>query len=190
MHLSNLKQVYVNMRTNNIERYRFTFEYRNVKFDVFLLIDESPFILMFGVKAKNIYFEIEVKRGFNVNDTIPKETYKKLCEALGLKYDPMNKFKPSDFFTEFNKRIPHKFNTRNKAKPHEIGTYRKKYEESEKIYFIGWRDNNIRNESVRPRNLEKTRTLIGEDAYNRCKDNNISSCWAGDPSRAIEVVLP
>lgn len=45
-------------------------------------------------------------------------------------------------------------------------------------------------ERVNIKNLEKTKELIGEDAYLRCKKCNISSRWTDIPNDAIEVYYP
>lgn len=190
MKLDGIIDLYKDMKQSNIDRYKFPFTYNKVNFDVFFLIDSSPFILMFGVKAHNFYFELEVKNGFYISDKISQDKYKELCEILGLQYDPNNPFKPSYFFNEFNKSIPKKMKIKAKVLPQDIGYYKKQVEESDRIYFIGWRNNNVAREEVSEDNLEKTRQLISEQAYTRCKDKNISSRWATDEKAAIEVYMP
>lgn len=63
-------------------------------------------------------------------------------------------------------------------------------EEAEKIYFCGWFDNDKVGKKVRPENLEKTKEILGTDAYLMCKKNNISSKWTDDKDGAIEYFLP
>ncbi|WNX33666.1 DUF6037 family protein [Brevibacillus laterosporus] len=51
-------------------------------------------------------------------------------------------------------------------------------EESEKIYFMGLKDNEKRDENVRTENLNKTRLILGYHANQICKKKkNIRSQW-------------
>ncbi|MGG1518476.1 DUF6037 family protein [Paenibacillus oryzisoli] len=189
MKLDGIVSLYNDMRLSNLNRYRFGFTYNNVSFDVFFFIDESPYKLMFGVKAENFYFELDVKKGFIIDPTLEREKYSELCRILGLRYDETNKFKPIYFFTEFNKKIPQKADKKNTPKPHEIAVYRKDVEEADKIYFMGWLDNTINGKKFTTKNLEKTRLLLGKDAYVQCKAKNVSSRWTDDINKAQEVTL-
>jgi hypothetical protein len=62
-----------------------------------------------------------------------------------------------------------------------VAKYYDDIEESEKIYFIGFLDNNKLCHKVSDRNLRKTRLLIGEDAYYTCMKHNISTRWSALP---------
>ncbi|WP_215900252.1 DUF6037 family protein [Acinetobacter ursingii] len=84
MKLDGLVPLFNSMRSQGIQRYKFNFRKNNVIFDVFFFIDESPFILLFVVRIKNFSFVVEVQNGFLINDKLPRETYKKLCEVLGI----------------------------------------------------------------------------------------------------------
>ncbi len=162
----------------------------NLFFDVFFFIDGSPYILLFGVKAENFSFEIEVKNGFVIDPRLDTEDYKKLCQVLGLKFDPDNPFNPWNFFAEFNKHIPVGALAHQKVEPHHIAQYKNIAEEADKIYFVGWRDNSKWGTKVQPSNLDKTKNLLGERAYKRCKQKNISSCWTDKKEHAIDFTLP
>lgn len=190
MKLDRLAELYKSMVTQQIERYRFEYKDGKAVFDVFFFIGESPFVLLFGVKAANFSFELAVEKGFNIDPQLDRETYKKLCEALGLEYDPDNPFKPFNFFKKFNKFIPQNVVAAQKAEPHDVANYRFDIEEADKVYFLKWRDNTQRGENVQLENLQKTKKLLGEKAYLRCKQNNISSCWTDKKELANKVVLP
>lgn len=190
MQLDGLRNLYRDMKINNLERYKIQFAFNNVSFDVFFFIDESPFILMFGVRAFNFYFELQVESRFQINPILEKDTYATLVSILNLNYDSQNPFKPNYFFEEFNKKIPQKVMLNNVPKPHEIGQFRRNIEENEKIHFFGWQDNKIRNEKVSQENLIKTKLLLGKKAYERCKQKNISSRWTNDINLAQNYYLP
>ncbi|WP_240339690.1 DUF6037 family protein [Halobacillus ihumii] len=188
MKLSGLGNLHSSMRDQSIDRYKFNFTFNNVKFDVMYFIDEKPNILAFGIVKHNYYFEIPVKEGFYIKPFL--EEYSKFCKIMGFKYQPDNPFRPSKFFEEFNGQIPSNAKHKNVPKPHQIAVYRNDVEESEKIYFVKWRDNTKAGHQVSPENLEKTRKLLSYKAYLRCKKKNISSCWSVNSSDENKYYLP
>ena len=82
MRLSGIKNLYVDMKRKKINRYKFEFIYAKVEFDVIFFIDEEPFILMFGVKKNNFYFEVEVRGGFSIIPIFEQRVYKKIVELF------------------------------------------------------------------------------------------------------------
>jgi hypothetical protein len=189
MKLNGLISLYNDMKKNNIDRYRFDYQNGKGKFDIFFFIDEQPFILLFGARSSNFSFELEVKNGFNINATFDNETYTKLLKFLEIKYSKDNPFRPNKFFQNFNQNIPFKTNKYNIPKPHQIIKYRQNVEESEKIYFFGWLDNDKKGNQVSEDNLEKTKQILGIKAYERCKYKNISSRWTDDESKQKDFCL-
>jgi hypothetical protein len=191
MILDGLKPLYKSMKDRKIERCRFLYIHNQLHFDIFFLIDDQPFLLMFGAKQVNLYFEKEVKNGFSINPYLG-DKYSQLCDALGIKPNPDNPFSPNKFFEEFNQKIPHSTQV---AKPHEIASIKNKIkteeiEEIDKIYFIGWRNNNLQKEQVSERNLQKTRKWLSYEAYIRCLKKNISSRWTHDQELAQDFYIP
>lgn len=185
MILSGLKPLYKSMRSEEIERYQFRYSRNNVEFDIFFLIDTVPFQLMFGVLMENFCFWLDVEQGFRINPQLETEKYTRLCKILKLKYNPDNPFSPTAFFQEFNNRIPAVANKSQTLKPDKIAVYERDVEEADKIYFVGWRDNDKRKYNVRPENLEKTERLLSYPARLFCEQNNISSCWT-DQKREVQ----
>lgn len=189
MILDGLKDLYYDMKKELLKRYKFGFSYNGVAFDVFFFIDEQPFKLMFGVKVRNFYFELDVNKGFEINPFLG-EKYTELCRILNLTFNENSPFKTTYFFEEFNKRIPRTADKGNYPKPHEIGVYRKEIEEADKIYFLGWQDNEKKGQQVSEENLDKTRKLLGFEAYKRCRTKNISSRWTDNERFAKEFYMP
>lgn len=100
-----------------------------------------------------------------------------MVNYLEIKYDPLHKFTPLHFFEALNRRIPKKFTMRPDYKQVlKIAFKRRNIEEEDKIYFCGWR-RNASGQSVREKNLEKTRSAFGDEKAAMCKRKNISSCW-------------
>ena len=171
-----LSHLYRSMREQGIERYKFNFRFNNFKFEAIYFIDDSPHILSFGIIEHNFYFEVEVRKGFNIGAYI--DDINKFRKIMGLQYDENNPFHPSIFYDVFDEQIPQKANKKGIPKPHDIALHRNDVMESEKIYFLGWLDNNKSGKKVQLENLEKTRKLLSYKAYLRCKEKNISSRWS------------
>jgi hypothetical protein len=189
MKLPGLSVLYKQMKREEEVRSKIEYVHGIVTFDVLFLIDETPFSLMFGAKGHNVSFEFKVGSGFSVNPTIPKDVYRALCRALGLTFDPENPFRVSSFLEHFSDNVPHLLRTKTKAKPQDVARHRRDVEDSDKVYFCGWRDNTKRSEHVTPKNLQKTQELLGEAVYLSCKARNISTCWTDRESDAIEAIL-
>ncbi|BCK11807.1 MULTISPECIES: DUF6037 family protein [Vibrio] len=190
MKLEGIIPLYRSMKQQGIERYKFEFSLNQGVFDVFFFIDSSNFLLLFGAKGENFSFEIPMERGFQISTHLDTPVYRELCRVLGLKYDPENPFSPSKFFVDFNRRIPDKAYLRQKAEPHEVAQYSNDIEEAHKKYFLGWRDNTSRGDDVTESNLFKTKELLGEAAYLRCRERNISSCWTDKKEKAKKFYMP
>ena len=190
MKLKGLIPIYRGMKTEGIERYKFRYQRNNITFEVFFLIDQSPFKLLFGAIANNFAFELNVEQGFEINPKLSKPIYSGLCKTLNIEYNPNNPFSPKAFFQEFNLHIPKSVDRKQKAKAHEIGRFRRNVEEADKIYFCGWRNNNAYGHNVSKANLEKTKLLLSFKAYEICLDNNISSRWTDRPSDAKDYYFP
>lgn len=178
------------MRQRNLARISLPYRHGRVNFDVFFFIDEAPWCLLFGAKAYNLAFEVKVRPGFDADTNLTREAYKGLCEALGLTYNPANKFSPRAFLEEFGRALPSVFPAQAVVQPHELAFYRSDVEESEKIYFFGWQDNTPRGTQVSEENLYKTARLLGIAANQRCRQKNISSRWSADASTAITYTPP
>ena len=176
MKLNGIKEFHNSMKINGVKKSKFIFTYNNVVFDIFFFTDEVPYKLCIGGRANNFYFELNVKKGYIIDINIG-DKYLRLLEILGLKYNPDSPFKTIYFFNELNKNIPKKIDTNNKWKPSDYAIYKRNVEEAEKIYFCGWFDNDKVGKKVREKNLEKTKEILGTDAYLMCKKNNISSKW-------------
>jgi len=169
------------MKNDEVKRYKFDFEYNNVNFDVIFFTDENPFILLFGAVGSGLCFEVNVNPGYNIDLMLSKDKYNILKKILHIPHGNTEIFRTKDFFNKFYLEIP-KYNKRNSnVKPSDIAPYKKDIiDESEKIYFLGWRDNDLTNEKVSDRNIEKTRLLIGNYEAELCKRKNISSRWTND----------
>ena len=184
--LTSIMQLHEKMRANEINRYKFEFKCAKAIFDVFYFIDKEPYILLFGAKGTTFSFIVEVSQEYLIETELDNDVYNKLCDILGLKSDPIKKFSPYLFFDYFNDHIPNGFNMKNETKPQDIAVYSNVHKK-DKIYFYGWRNNDLRGDTVSKENLEKTRSLLGEEIYMICKKQNISSCWSSHVTKAGDL---
>ena len=185
--LNRLRLFHREMEKCGICRRRFPFRRNHKELDVLFFTDMEPYELMFGLVGGQWSMTVKILEGYRVNILLGKDDYAKLCEALGLKYGPNNRFRPKDFFEDLNRAIPRELSLSSEVKPQDIARYSRNIEEADKVYFAGWRphhDPGVRD--VTERNLEKTRLLLGEDAYRRCLKHRISSAWTADRRRASD----
>lgn len=178
MKLFEIKSLLYDMKLNKTEQDKFAFKYNNVKFDVIILVDREPYELLFGVIDVNYAFTLTLSKGYEL-EMLSNVTFYKLCDILNLKpgKDEFNSYK---FLRFFAKQIPKSY-SRIKIEPDEIAIHKRhNINESDKIYFKGWRTHTTDGNTVR--NLEKTKALLGNKAYEYCKKHNISSCWSDKKS--------
>lgn len=195
MILSGLKPLYRSMKALPARRYTFDYrvrrESRIVVFSVNLLTGDSPFTLLFGCRALNIFFRFDVQRGFRIDlRDLPPPAMENIRRGLGLKWHPDNPYTPTAFMQEFNDsdQIP-QVAVAQEPRPDRISAAPTDIEEGDRIFFISWR-NNHENCRVTRENLAKTRLLIGEDYAGICEQNNISSCWSARPTDRKPVTQP
>lgn len=187
--LNGLRPFQKSMRMQGITRQKFNYRHLAVDFDVYYFIDEAPNELLFGAKGHNFAFTVVVKQGFQVFPYLKKEDYLKLREILGIKGGSGNEFSISSFIKEFDLKIPTKASPPAIPQPHDIFSTRD-VDEAHKKYFFGWRDNNIRDEKATPKNLNKTKELLGMSIYESCVKRNISSKWTDIETDKKPVTLP
>lgn len=117
--------------------------------------------------------DVLLRAGYELQE-LPDEVFYKLCDILNLKpgRESLTSYK---FLKYVAKRIPARY-SKTKIQPHEIAKYKQRnIDDAHKIYFCGWKfyEGSERN----AKNFEKTKKWLGDEAYEFCKRNNISSCW-------------
>lgn len=170
-----LESLHNNMKLNDMERVVFPFKYNEKGFSCIFITDILPYRLYLSTLGeKAITFELEINKKYETSSYM--EDYSELIKYLEIKYDLNHKFKPSDFFKSLNNNIPE--NCSNQPNYRDVillAASHREIEESNKIYFCGWRNNKTGN--VSDSNLEKTRSAFGDDLAELCKKKNISSRW-------------
>lgn len=173
MKLYEIQPLLKDMGRNNVKIDKFRFIYNKVEFEVIVLIDRSPFELLFGVIGYNYSFELKLYEGYELQE-LPDSVFFELCKILKLKpgKESLTSYK---FLKYFAKKIPKKY-SKIQVQPDEIAIYkRNNIPEADKIYFCGWKIFSGCGRNAK--NFEKTKELLGDEAYEFCIKNNISSCW-------------
>src|SRR5699024_1281582 len=179
MKLDQLKKLYKDMKSIDIYRAIFSFSFREKQFEAIYFIDQQPHSIAIGILKENFYFEVTVNPGFNIIPWIDNLT--EFYKIMGFQNNSYNKFKPSVFFPELNINIPEKVNETNKPEPYEIAHYTIPSEDPDKIYHVGWFDNEKVRKQVQPENHQKTRVSLSIKAYKMFEEKKIISCWSANP---------
>lgn len=106
-----------------------------------------------------------------------EDQYSNFCKAFKIKYDPNSTFKPRYFWDFFINNTPESLKKTKIVRPRDIVKLKPCIEERDKLRFIGFLTHDNTGKRVTISNLNKTRLLLGEKAYNRCKNDNISTRW-------------
>ena len=175
MKLFNLKPLYYDCKEKNIYRQAFSFQYKNKDVSVLYLTDEIPHKIYLYFKETNVQFGLNIEKGFHMDDYLG-DNYKLLVKGLNLPYDAYSPLKPSHFFTELNNHIPSEAFKARIPKPHEVVSFIPLVDDK-LIYFKCWRLLDRSKNTVTSENLNKIRLLIGEQAYQYCKKQNISATF-------------
>ncbi len=172
--MDNLENLYNSMKTENQTRVVFPFEYNERGFSCLFLVDILPYRLhVSSLGNRSFIIEFELNEQFEIKENMNNEDYINLVRYLDLRYNPENRFRPKFFLERLNLGIP--IHTRN-PNYSEVLRNSRNIEENERIYFCGWRNNNI-NERVSDENLYKTKIAFGDKYFEICRKNNISFRW-------------
>lgn len=187
--LARLEQLHQSMVAQGIVKQRFGFQFRSLKFSVVYVAERFPHTLLLGCIAHNLYFVLDVDSKYGIS-LYMGDNYDRLVAALGLKYDPNNKFSPRVFFEEFGQAIPTVATQNNVPTITEVAKLSRDVDEADKVHFCGWRINDGVSSNVSQENLQKTLRICGYAAYKVCAAHNISSRWTDDASKAVEYFDP
>lgn len=187
IYMSSLRTLKAKMLQQKLTRVSFPFQYNNKPFSCILIIDIIPYRLYLTTLGMNpITIEFEVHKGFLIDTIIDNQSYRYLIRYLELKYNPDYKFKPQTLLRVLNDQLPSVLIKKaDKKTILKISSTVRTVEESEKIYFIGWR-NLPHGQKVSYLNNEKTRIAFGDNIAQICFERNVSSCWSDIKSKEID----
>lgn len=173
---TNLSALHNNMIINSETRAKFSFTYNKRSFSCVFICDTVPYILIIAYLGHDFAVELNINNDYSTPSYLENSLYKQLIELLGIKFDPNNKFTPTTFFDIIDNNIPEKYEKINYYDVLLAERIIRDIEEADKIYFLGFR-NNPSNQSVTPKNYEKTILAFGTKIANSLKQHNISTRW-------------
>jgi hypothetical protein len=187
--LQRLRTLHTHMQAAGESRRRFVWETgrHGRRFSVVFLADHRPMVLLFGLVGGQFAFELDVRADYSI-DTYLGDQLGSFKEALGLTYRDGEPFSTSAIFRDFADVIPTDVAQTDPVTHRDIPRTRE-VEEADKVFFIGWRHHGTQSH-VSAANLEKTRLYLGEQAYQRCRHDNISSCWTDELARDRQYFAP
>jgi hypothetical protein len=191
MRLTGLEALYRSMQAQGIGRAKFRYPRNHLVFECLFFIDTTPYELVMGGVGHNFVIFKDVSATFEITPYIdPTETYSALRQAIFQNAGNAHRLSVSDFFNEFNQHIPANVTRRDVVTPDDVVRYYPDIEESAKRYFLGWLDNNAAENSVTPRNLDKTRRLLGQRAHDFSLRRNQSTRWTHLREKAVAFFTP
>lgn len=170
--LPSLKSLTKDMEYNNVDKDKFSFNYK-IRFDVIVSIVDDGFELLIGLHTINKGLLIKVSPDYvaEFND----EDYYNLCHWLNLSYKNEG-FTSNMFLKLLSSKIPEKYSGYKYSYEDMIPYLKcKSIDEAEKKYFKGWNDH-IKDHN-KAHNFEKTEFYFGKKIADYCRENNISSLW-------------
>lgn len=170
-----LRDLHSQMKIEKETKTIFTITYNNKTLSCIFIVDENPYALFLtSLGANPLVWEFKVKLGYKVDEHI--DDYYELLNYLEIRIDPSNKFTPYKFFSYINDRIPKKVVVPQYLVALKTISKKRKVEESEKIFFCGWKSN-PKAQSVTPKNYQKTKIAFGFETAELSVRKNMSSCW-------------
>jgi hypothetical protein len=178
MILTRLRVLHQDMQNLRAARTRVPFVYKNLNFECMYLADLSPMMLVIGCVDHNFIVLQEVDADFSIVPFVePRETFMKLRAALATRTKTATRVDVCDLFASLNESLPSRVDPRCSLSPSEVGRYLLKSRFAETNLFLGFVDNKKRNQRVSPRNLEKTRSLLGARIAEIAANCNLSVRW-------------
>lgn len=175
--MSGLKNLYKQMKDKDLTYTIFDYRHNSIALVAMFDIDKNPFQLLIIKKGTNLTLSLDIEYGFSLETFLLPEDYEKLKEILEIPRMPKgeNPFQPSEFFKEFNKKIPSTLleYTQSSEIKQIFAKFYNPDEDENKIYILGMIDWTGKNKTYSEKNREKTRILYPE-VYRAIKDKNIS----------------
>lgn len=184
MYLEKLRYLHQLMTSVRLTRVYFDCNVMQIKLDVAFVAEQNLFRLFLG--RQGVWVSVPVMPGYQVNPVLPYQDYLKLLKLLGAD-GQQGKFRSGAFFQELGEVLPQTAEPKMLLRPHIASQLFGYVDEPGKHFFYGFAENSNSAE-VSPKNLEKTRFLLGQEAYVLCKKMNLSSRWTDNPKRSLKFL--
>lgn len=194
--MNELRPLLDSMVDQGIQRCVFPYERNGVHFSVVFTRESGknnkPLALLFGATGVNPFaFIFYGTLNLHFDAFLDNEEYRRLCNYLGLRYDPAMPFSTSAFLQNFaaSGQIPNGANPLVVPDPHQVPAPARFVEDAERPYFHGWRQLPV-NQQVTDGNYRRTLFSFGLAYADYCRQQRISSCWTAIERDAQRAVAP
>jgi hypothetical protein len=187
----NLERLHTDMQERRAGRTVFPFEFRGRGTSCVFLADVRPMLLYITTLGANPFsVELKINRNYETESYVDRN-FRELMRYFGIWGNPDadEDFTPTDLFKALDKQIPAFHGEQpthgqvlRAAAGHRI------IEESEKIYFCGWKRNPM-GAKVSDKNYEKTRLAFGQREADWRRGNNLSSKWSAVEDEEVLVAI-
>ena len=174
------------MKTNNVDKEHYSFNYNKFKFDVIFPLSHNGYQILVAIHNQNWGCVLNMNKYFIVE--MNNEDYYSLCKILNLSWSK-DHFNSSTFLRLLSEKAPRKSSLQG-VDYRELRKYSsfRHVDENEKIYFCGWNDH--LKDKRQARNFDKTEFYLGKTVADYCRRNNISSLWSSFPRDERSVTNP
>ncbi|WKX27949.1 DUF6037 family protein [Tatumella ptyseos] len=179
--MQNIKDLYYEMRKNNIEVQIYNVKLGAIGFNVCFSIAEIPFVLTLTSRTNTPeFFLFNITKGFKIETLVDNPTFQRLRKLLYVGNNG-GKLKTKEFFHNLDNGTPTKCNLAEIDKSDILNLRRDITYDRERPYFDHWRHHLTDGRKVSAENLTKTLALLGRAAYEDSRKNNTSAIWSATP---------
>ena len=173
--ISGLRTLHKKMVTSKIQHQKFRVTTGAVAFEC--LFSAPPFQLSLTSRGSQRpeFFLFKILPGYRIKTLINSDDFKRLMALLKTHGQSNSKFSSLEWFTQISCQVPQIITK--EPTPKEICTLRNDLEEPEKPYWdtwIQWTDGRKPSKN----NLQKTRLLLGDEAYRYSLKMGFSTKWS------------
>ena len=186
-----LARLHSAMKVASIQRVRFRIKYNHLVFEGVFLADLSPYELALSCLDHDFVLFFTVNQNYEISAYLG-DKYSLLVKVLNTGAGTGKKLISSDFLQEIDAKLPHRVGDADRAERVDVVRVYRDVEESEKIHFVRFIPHDKKGgRHVTIENLKKTRRLMGQDTYDWCRKNNVSTGWTDvRPHMAASEELP
>jgi predicted kinase len=184
MQLERLKSLYLSMSATGLTRIALACRVTGASLDVAMLTEPGNHGIFIGQDGQWVF--LAVTSGGLINPVLPHQDYVRILKMVKAEAQK-GVFKTGQFFQELDAALPDKAETRMVLRTHVAAQLFPQVLEVERQHFLGFQSP-IPGASVTEQNLEKTRMLLGAEAYKLCRALNRSSHWSQSAGKAVRIL--
>lgn len=180
------KPLITDMKTHDIDKEHYFFNYNGFRFDTILSIVSTGYEILVAIHTHNWGCVLTMDDDFNIE--MQDNDYYSLCSLLNLNWKA-DHFNSATFLRLLSQNAPLHSNMRG-VPYRELRNYLhyRHIDDADKIYFCGWNDH--KTDKRKAHNFDKTEFFLGKKVADYCRANNISSLWSDIPRDERRLTNP